>query len=504
MNLQQIDFDVPSDLHSAKPNWQPRRPQRSAGLIARVLLDLVLISSAFILAYFVRYALQLGAGVADENQVPLGDYWWSMVCFVGIFMAVLQFKGFYRLSRTTNLLDEAGLIASATAYAVLTMLALVFVLRPSSNSRLMYLYLYPISWILLTGERVIARWIQRRRILRGIGVRRVLVIGATDPATRIMKAITETPSLGMHLVGYLDDEIRFSEWTLPLHYRNGEAVPHLQQLRRLPIILQENRVDEVIVALPANMHEMINAVISTCYERNIEFNLVPDTFELQVNALDFQEINGVPIIGLRDNRLTGFNYAIKRLVDITLCLTFLLFAAIPMLLIALAIKLDSRGPIILRQTRIGKNGKPFMFYKFRSMYIDAEQRLEELKKFNETGGITFKMTDDPRRTKVGKFIRRTSLDELPQIFNILFGQMSFVGPRPGLERELQEYRDWHFRRLEVTPGLTGLSQVSGRSNLKFDDTARLDIYYIENWSVWLDLKILLRTIPVVLKREGAY
>ena len=504
MTLQQIDPNTTPEWRGLTPVWQRRPSRRPLSILARCVLDLALINVAFVLAYVMRYALQLGAEISEQNQVPLSDYWWSQLGFVIIFFVVLQFKGFYRLSRTTGFLDEVGLIASAAAYTVLTMLALVFVLRPPSTSRLMYVYLFPLSWGLLSLERLLARWIRRSRYLRGQGVRRVLVVGATDAATRIMKTITESPLLGLHLVGYIDDEARFSEWTLPLYYRSGAGVPHLDRLGRLTEVIKEHRVEEVIVALPANLHEKINVVISACYEQNVTFYLVPDVFELQVNALDFQEINGVPLIGLKDNRLTGWNYFIKRSVDIALCLGFLLFAAIPMTLIAIAVKLDSPGPIILRQTRIGKNGKPFMFFKFRSMYNDAEQRLEELKKYNETGGVTFKMADDPRRTKVGKFIRRTSLDELPQIFNILSGQMSFVGPRPGLERELQQYRDWHFRRLEVTPGLTGMSQVNGRSKLKFDDTARLDIYYVENWSLWLDLKILIRTVPAVLKKEGAY
>ena len=505
MALQQIDPGLSPDRpNHAVANRQPRRSRRPLSLLARFILDLALINSAFIIAYFIRYALQLGAEISEENQVALSNYWWSELTFTFIFFSVLQFKGFYRLSRTTGFLDEVGMIASAAAYAVLTMLALVFVLRPPSTSRLMYLYLFPLSWVLLSVERLLARWIRRSRYVQGKGVRRVLIVGATDAATRIMRTITDSPLLGLHVVGYIDDEPRFSEWMLPLRYRNGEPIPQLDRLGHLTEVVKEHRVDEVIIALPANLHETINVVISACYEQNVTFFLVPDIFELQVSALDLQEINGVPLIGLKDNRLTGWNYFIKRTVDIGLCLGFLLFAAIPMAAIVVAIKLDSRGPVIFRQERIGKNGKPFMFYKFRSMYTDAEQRLEELKKYNETGGVTFKMADDPRRTKVGKFIRRTSLDELPQIFNILLGQMSFVGPRPGLERELQQYRDWHHRRLEVTPGLTGLAQVSGRSKLKFDDTARLDIYYVENWSLWLDLKILIRTVSAVLEKEGAY
>jgi exopolysaccharide biosynthesis polyprenyl glycosylphosphotransferase len=190
--------------------------------------------------------------------------------------------------------------------------------------------------------------------------------------------------------------------------------------------------------------------------------------------------------------------------DVTLALVALILLSPFLLLVAILIKLDSPGPVIYKQTRVGKQGKTFTFFKFRSMKTNADQLIEELQQYNETGGPTFKISQDPRRTRVGKFIRRTSLDELPQLFNILSGHMSFVGPRPPIDREVEQYNDWHHRRLEVTPGLTGLWQVSGRSKLSFDDMVKLDIYYAENWSLWLDIKILIRTIPAVLKGEGAF
>ncbi|HEX2909691.1 MAG TPA: sugar transferase [Chloroflexia bacterium] len=493
-----------SDRYNRHNRNPENNPKQRLSLLGRFALDLALITLSFIIAYFIRYGLQLGKEVFEENQVPVSQYFSSMVGFILIFFIMLQVKGFYRPGRNVTYIDEIGIIASAAAYTVLIELAMVFITRPIAVSRLMYLYLFPVSVILLGLERGITRYTRKELLKRGIGVRNLLVIGATDPATRIMQAIIETPSLGLKLVGYVDDELRFSEWTLPLRYRSGEQVPLLGDINQLPEFISRYKVEEIILALPANMHEAINDVINLCHEEEIAFTLVPDLFELQVNALDLKELNGIPVIGVKDNRLTGWNYFVKRLIDIGLALAFLTVAAIPMLIIAIAIKLDSDGPIILRQTRIGKYGKAFTFYKFRSMVPNADAILEELKKYNQTGGATFKMVDDPRLTKVGRLIRRTSLDELPQIFNILLGQMSFVGPRPGLEREVKQYQDWHFRRLEVTPGLTGLWQVSGRSKLKFDEMVRLDIYYAENWSVWLDLKILLRTIPAVLKREGAY
>ena len=512
MDLHEIEEKPPSQATTdhmqvyLNPKIQRRQaaPKNRLRLVARFILDLALINAAFILAYFIRYGLEVGAEIQESNHVPLSDYFGSMVTFSVIFFVVLQFKGFYRLSRTVTFIDELGMISSAAAYAVFAMLALVFLTRPLSISRLMYLYLFPFSFALLGVSRYLARRIRQYRLLRGKGVKNLLVVGATDQATRIMQAIVETPSLGLRLAGYIDNETRFSEWIMPLRYRNGDPVPHLGALNSLPELVATLKIEEIVVALPANLHQTVNEVINLCHEMDIEFTLVPDIFELQVNALDLQQLNGVPLIGIKDNRLTGFNYFVKRVIDFSLALVLTILAAIPMLIIAIAIKIESPGPVIFRQTRVGRNGKTFTFYKFRSMVNNADATFTDLLKFNETGGATFKMVKDPRLTRIGGFIRRCSLDELPQIFNILVGQMSFVGPRPGLEREVEKYQEWHHRRLEVTPGLTGLWQVSGRSKLTFDEMVRLDIYYAENWSVALDLKILLRTIPAVLKREGAY
>jgi exopolysaccharide biosynthesis polyprenyl glycosylphosphotransferase len=190
--------------------------------------------------------------------------------------------------------------------------------------------------------------------------------------------------------------------------------------------------------------------------------------------------------------------------DILIASMVLVLAAPLMLLIALAIKLDSPGPVLFRQTRIGKGGKPFTLYKFRSMYDGAERLQESLQRATGRGPLLFKLRQDPRVTRVGRFLRRTSLDELPQFFNVLKGEMSVVGPRPPVPEEVAEYQDWHLQRLLVTPGLTGLWQVNGRSDLTFDEMVRLDLYYVENWSPWLDLKVILRTVPVVLTGRGAY
>jgi exopolysaccharide biosynthesis polyprenyl glycosylphosphotransferase len=236
----------------------------------------------------------------------------------------------------------------------------------------------------------------------------------------------------------------------------------------------------------------------------VDFKLVPDLFEMRFNEVRIDALNDIPLIGVKDVALRGFNLFIKRMLDIVLAIVVLVLAGIPMLIISLLIKATSPGPVLFRQERVGKGGELFVCFKFRTMYKDAEQRKEELRAHNEAQGPMFKMRNDPRRTSVGKLLRRTSLDELPNLFNILKGEMSWVGPRPPTPDEAAQYNDWHRKRLDVTPGLTGLWQVSGRSDLTFDEMVKLDLFYAENWSLALDTKIILKTVPAVLKREGAY
>ncbi|HYP21542.1 MAG TPA: sugar transferase, partial [Chloroflexia bacterium] len=324
---------------------------------------------------------------------------------------------------------------------------------------------------------------------------------------RIMKDIVERTDLGYKLTGYVSD-VKESpggqNWRVPLRVRNGSMPQWLGTLKDVDRIICGRDVHEVIVALPATHHAQILNIIDSCRACGVDFKLVPDLFEMRFNEVRIDALNGVPLIGVKDVALQGFNLFVKRVMDVTLAVGSLTVAAIPMLFIALAVKLNSPGPVLFKQKRVGKGGEEFTCYKFRSMYEDAEQRLAEIAHLNEADGPIFKVKNDPRLTPVGRFLRRTSLDELPQLFNILKGEMSWVGPRPPLRREVDQYSDWHLKRLDVTPGLTGLWQVSGRSDLSFEEMVKLDIYYAENWSLAMDATIILKTIPAVVKRQGAY
>jgi exopolysaccharide biosynthesis polyprenyl glycosylphosphotransferase len=223
-----------------------------------------------------------------------------------------------------------------------------------------------------------------------------------------------------------------------------------------------------------------------------------------LSQVDVDDLGGIPLIGVRQTSIGSGQQVLKRLMDVMFA-AFGGFLALPLMgVIAMAIKLDSSGPAVFRQLRVGKTGRQFWCYKFRSMRQGAEDERERLQAFNEADGPLFKIRDDPRRTRVGRWLRRTSLDELPQLYNVLRGEMSLVGPRPPLPEEVAQYEAWQMRRLEVAPGITGLWQVSGRSNLTFDEQCLLDIYYIENWSPFLDITILLRTVPQVFTGDGAY
>ena len=251
-------------------------------------------------------------------------------------------------------------------------------------------------------------------------------------------------------------------------------------------------------------HRKILSIIAQCERRNVTARIVPDIFQMSLSRVEIDDLNGIPLIGIREISFSRWGLMLKRAIDETFAAIGLIILSPVLVAVAVAIKLDSPGPILFRQVRVGKNGRHFVLHKFRSMRVGAEQEQEKLAGLNEATGPLFKIRDDPRLTRVGKFIRRTSLDELPQLYNVLRGEMSLVGPRPPLPKEVEQYQEWHKKRLEIAPGLTGLWQVSGRSELTFDEMVLLDIYYIENWSPILDTSITLRTIPRVLFGDGAY
>lgn len=364
-------------------------------------------------------------------------------------------------------------------------------------SRLIFAFAGVTIVTLLAAWRALLLGVRHWAWAHGIGQERVLVLGGGQQAQQVMDAIRNQPNMGYHLIGYLDQPSAQQTVAAPL-------APLLGSLDDLTRVVQAHDIHQIILALPQSQHERLLQLVQQCRLLGRDFLIAPELHALSFDRVDLVHVSGVPLLGFKELSLQGWNLAFKRALDLGLiALATPLLVPLCVVLVVL-IRLDSEGPALFRQQRIGKHGKPFTCYKFRTMVVDAEARRAELAALNEADGPLFKIRNDPRVTRIGRFLRRSSLDELPQLLNVLRGEMSLVGPRPGLPSEVEQYAAWHRRRLEVTPGLTGLWQVLGRSNTTFDEMVRLDIYYAENWSPWLDVRILLQTIPAVLFSKGAY
>lgn len=462
-----------------------------------LVTDILLINVAFLIAYWLRYDLQLFRAVDPANNVPYRVYLPMVALLTLVWVLASHREGAYDLRRGRPLFDDLYGLINATTTAIMLLVVLVFFYRRLFYSRIIFIYA-GLLIILLIGIARIARWLILSRLRQaGQGVDRVLIIGAGEIGRTVMRNMIAQPELGYRIVGFLDDDPVKSETDIG-------PIKALGPIENLPGVIKEHRIDQVIITLPWQYHRKVVRLVNEAEQTGVRARVVPDLFQLSLGGIDLEAINGIPLISIKQSALTGFNYTLKRAVDLVVSSLAIILLAPLWLLVAIAIRLDSPGPVLFRQERIGRHGKPFVLYKFRSMYQDAEAQLEKLRDKNEAAGPLFKMRDDPRVTRVGRIIRRTSIDELPQLINVLRGEMSLVGPRPGLASEVAQYQDWHRKRLEVLPGITGLWQVSGRSNLTFDEMVMLDIYYAENWSLSMDLRIMLRTIPQLLFGEGAY
>lgn len=464
--------------------------------------DAALMWLAFVVAHYVRYELEVGGEIQFWNDEPFGTFYKPTLLFLGLSLFVFQVRGVYTLPRSTSFLDETTLVVGGliTAMAGVILAAYFFGFFPS---RLMFTYAFVAAVVLLVAKRGLLRHARRWLWERGIGVDRVLVVGSGPAGQRVMQAMLGQPGLGCNLVGFVDDGVE-DRVTVATESGVAQAV-RLGTPEEVGELVSRRGVDEVIVALPASEAERVFRIVDSCREQEVTFKVVPDLYQLSFDRVDLAEIAGMPLIGFKGPSIIGWNYGLKRLIDMVIASCVLILGAIPMGIIAIAIHRDSPGPILLRQPRVGRNGRVFNVVKFRTMVEDAEElRAELMRQAACSDPRLFKMTDDPRRTRVGRILRRWSLDELPQFWHVLRGEMSVVGPRPQLPEEVAKYEDWHRQRLLVTPGLTGLWQVNGRSNLSFDEMVRLDLYYAEHWTPWLDTKVILRTIPAVITGRGAY
>jgi exopolysaccharide biosynthesis polyprenyl glycosylphosphotransferase len=457
----------------------------AARVVSLLLVDVGAIFGAIFTALALKDAV-LGDFVAREAF----DQARELVAFVFLITALLFARSDLYARRSVR----PGMTRIVAGLFQVTLVALGYALLTGEEFSSYYIFYGSLAFAVLYVSG--ARFVYDRAtgvILRAAGYqRRALLVGTGEHIEAVAHALGENQGL-INVVGFIS-----------LTPRPDNGLRSMGSIEDVGRIVERNRVDEVIIADPAFPQQEAVELVDACHQRGVRVHVAPSTMEILIHRAEFVPGQSVPLFELKPPVFEGLDYAIKRSFDLVGASLILLALSPVLAIIALAIKLTSRGPVVYRSVRPGIGGTPFACLKFRTMERDADQRQADLESLNEAGGAIFKIRDDPRLTSSGRILRRFSLDELPQLVNVLKGEMSLVGPRPLPMRDFDRLDSWHKKRYLVLPGITGLWQVSGRSDLDFDDLVRLDFLYLERWSPFLDLTILLKTIPAVLARRGAY
>lgn len=451
-------------------------------------LDVGLNWLALLMAYAVKEGLDLGV---PTEPLTLPVVLQTLAVVGLIWLAVGSALEIYTYKRP--LFSEVVILIASLAVTIAFFNTYVYFSRVFVYPRIAIGLYAVFGSALLAASRAAKHSIQGALHRRGYGMRRVLIVGTHPVARRLARSFRRNHALGYRFMGFLSED-----------GEPGKDV--LGSLDDLECILDETDAEEVIVALPGDQHQRILEIANRCQDRELRLRIVPDVFDVVMIRATLTEIDDIPLIGLRDPVITGYKSMVKRLFDVGVASFCLVLASPFFVLVPIAILIDSRwrGPIFFSQERVGENGKHFCMYKFRSMVPDAEERLVELVDLEHLPEPAFKLPDDPRITRVGRWLRRTSLDELPQLINVLKGDMSMVGPRPEQVDVVKHYKLWHRKRLSIKPGLTGPMQVNGRGVLPLDERIKLELMYINQYSILEDLKYLLKTIPAVCRARGAY
>ncbi len=462
-------------------------------IVFLIIADIVITLLALFTAVRMRYWLPGGVRLTWAEVVQP----WYVYGFVAlIWAATFVMAQVYDARRAPKASAEAKVILFAVAVACLVFAGVLYLTFREMPRRLFF-YFVVVDILLLLSFRLALRLSLRFAGRDAPVMRRVLVVGAGRLGREVAAGVQAQRQAGLVLVGFVDDD----------PHKAGQVyyeAPVLGPVKATPTLVQQHAVDEVICALPRRAHGAIEQLVVALQELPVHVRIVPDFLDLAMSRATIEDFNGLPLVGLRDPAIDGFHRVVKRIFDLVLATAVLLLAWPLMLVIAVAIKLDSPGPVLFVQERVGENGRLFAMLKFRSMVANAEQMAPQVIRTNAAGQVLHKTPDDPRVTRVGRILRRTSLDELPQFFNVLRGEMSLVGPRPELPWLVERYESWQRRRFAVPPGITGWWQVNGRSERAMHLHTEDDLYYIQNYSPLLDLQILWRTVGVVLRGRGAY
>ncbi len=508
---QEVLFDVmvePALEAPRTPWWADYRARTATNdkrkmvtiISLRVIVDALAFVCAARFAYWLRFeAPFFTSHFPAENIMPFNEVLLSLLISLPILFFFLKVCGMYETRVRIRALDKLPKVIAAVNSFVITLLVAMFLLNSSSGLRGYMIIFWGSCIIFLLAGRLLLQVGYSVMGATDVIERNTLLVGAGQVGKALALKLAQHPEFGLRPVGFIDDH--------PLIERfNEPEIQHLKVLGGLEDtsrVITEQKVEKVIVGFSRDSHESMLHLVTLCNNCGVEVSVLPRLFEVISEEVLVHEIGGISMVPVNKKKMAFVRKVTKTIEDYVLALTGLLIFWPLLAAIAVAIKLDSPGPVFYKQTRIGKHGKPFQFIKFRSMVAGADQMRATLT--NGRGeDLLFKMTDDPRITRVGKWIRKFSLDEVPQVFNVLKGQMSIVGPRPGLPEEVERYKGWHRLRLNAKPGITGVWQVNGRSDLPFDEMVKYDLYYIECSSLWLDIKTIIRTVAAVLHGKGAY
>lgn len=448
-------------------------------------VDALALFFAGALTWYLRFETNITGLQPSGVEFPFQSFLLASLWIVSLYLIILAIARLYTDHRELRFLDELFRVALAIATGTLALIVILFLRQESETSRFLIIAAWILGTLLVGLGRFLIRIIERWQLRRGIGVHNVVIIGDNEQSRRLRKNFREHPEQGVRVVGL----IATSDVTQILH--------------TLEKYVTAQGAAEIIQTDPQLSQETTEQILDFADIKKLRYKFTPNTYETQATNIAISTVAGMPIVELKTTPLEGWGRIGKRTQDIIGSSLAIIILSPLLITLAVLVKLTSKGPVFYRDRRIDRDHE-FLLLKFRSMFDGADKLREKLRaQYNERPGPLFKMKNDPRITPFGRFIRKTSLDELPQFFNVFIGHMSLVGPRPHRPEEIARYKQHHYKLLRIKPGITGLAAISGRSDLDFEEEVRLDTYYIEHWSLLFDLKILLRTLPAVLARRAA-
>jgi exopolysaccharide biosynthesis polyprenyl glycosylphosphotransferase len=457
-----------------------------------MMMDSFCIIMGLVIANQLRPLLSQIPGVAPIEQ-PVDLPWYLYLVFIGIWGNILLATSTYDGRLNVHIIDEFTSLTVGSLLAGISLAGVLFFLY-RDISRVLYATFWLTSFLLLLTWRSAARLLLRSPVGHLTDTRRVLIVGAGPLGRDLLKRIEGEYPSAIDFVGFLDDDTNKIR-------QHKDVLGTIDKVRK---VVTDQDVQDVIVALPARAHQRLEKLVAELIDLPVKVFLIPDFYHLALHKAAMTEFAGFTLVDLRAPALNEYQRMVKRGFDLVVSLLCMIVALPLMGIVAFAIWVDDRGPVLFRQIRMGENGKPFKMLKFRTMVKNAEQLRSLVEKVDDQGNLIHKTPNDPRVTRVGRFLRRMSLDELPQLFNVLKGEMSIVGPRPELPYLVEKYQPWQRTRFAVPQGMTGWWQISGRSDRPMHLNTEDDIYYVQNYSLWLDIQILIKTLFMLMRGKGAY